>query len=42
MHYPISYPFAKLFQHFGATLIVRIDVIFDDEAKVYCDNTSFV
>lgn len=35
MRYPISYPFAKFFQHFGATLIVRIDVIFDDEAKVY-------
>jgi hypothetical protein len=35
MRYPISYPFAKFFQYFGMTLIVRIDVIFDDEAKVY-------
>jgi hypothetical protein len=35
MNYPINYPFSKLFQHLGFTLIVRIDVIFDDEAKVY-------
>lgn len=35
MYYPMRYPFAKFFQHFGVTLIVRIDVIFDAEAKVY-------
>ncbi len=35
MQYPINYPFAKLFQRLGFTLIVRIDVIFDAEADVY-------
>lgn len=35
MNYPINYPFADFFQRLGFTLIVRVDVIFDDEAKVY-------
>ncbi|GDX85918.1 hypothetical protein LBMAG43_19600 [Methylococcaceae bacterium] len=35
MDYPINYPLAGLFQRFGFNLVVRIDVIFDDEAKVY-------
>lgn len=35
MQYPLNYPFAKFFQRLGLTLIVRIDVIFDEEAQVY-------
>lgn len=36
MNYPINYPLAGFLQKFfGFTLTVNIDVIFDDEAKVY-------
>jgi|WetSurSiteA1Bulk_404760.scaffolds.fasta_scaffold00391_8 hypothetical protein len=35
MNYPINYPLAKLFGSLGFSLTVRIDVIFDEEARVY-------
>lgn len=35
MNYPINYPLAKLFSSLGFSLSVRIDVIFDEEARVY-------
>ena len=35
MNYPIGYPFSKLFAKLGFNLIVRIDIIFDEEAKVF-------
>ncbi len=35
MNYPINYPFSNVFSRLGFTLVVRIDVLFDEEANVY-------
>jgi hypothetical protein len=35
MNYPIGYPFSKLVAKLGFNLIVRVDIIFDEEAKVF-------
>ena len=35
MNYPIGYPFSKLVAKLGFNLIVRVDIIFDEAAKVF-------
>lgn len=35
MNYPISYPFAPIAQMLGAKVIIRFDVIKDDDAGVF-------